>query len=43
VLLVQLSGKLTKEDYQHFVPAVERLIEQQGKLRLLVQMRDFHG
>jgi hypothetical protein len=42
-LLVQLSGKLTKEDYQHFVPAVERLIKQQGKIRVLVQMRDFHG
>lgn len=42
-LLVQLSGKLTKEDYQHFVPTVERLIQQQGKIRLLVQMRDFHG
>jgi hypothetical protein len=42
-LLVQLIGKLTKEDYQHFVPAVERLIKQQGKVRVLVQMRDFHG
>ena len=42
-LLVQLSGKLTKEDYQHFVPAVERLIKQHGKLRMVVQMHDFHG
>jgi hypothetical protein len=42
-LLVQLSGKLTKEDYQHFVPTVERLIKRQGKIRVLVQMRDFHG
>jgi len=42
-LLVQLSGRLTKEDYQHFVPAVERLIKQQGRIRVLVQMRDFHG
>jgi hypothetical protein len=42
-LLVQLSGKLTKEDYQHFVPTVERLIKQQGRIRLLVHMRDFHG
>jgi hypothetical protein len=42
-LLVQLSGKLAKEDYQHFSPEVERLIQQQGKIRVLVQMRDFHG
>ena len=42
-LLVQLSGKLTKEDYQHFVPAVERLVKQQDRIRVLVQMRDFHG
>jgi hypothetical protein len=43
VLVVNLSGKLSKADYQHFVPEVERLIEQHGKLRLLVRMHDFHG
>lgn len=42
-LLAQLSDKLKKEDYQHFMPMVERLIQQQGKLRVLVQMRDFRG
>ncbi|HTU16965.1 MAG TPA: STAS/SEC14 domain-containing protein [Gemmataceae bacterium] len=42
-LLVQLSGKLTREDYAHFVPEVERLIKQEGKLRMLVRMHDFHG
>ena len=43
VLVVNLSGKLTKEDYQRFVPEVERLIKQHGTVRLLVQMHDFHG
>ncbi len=43
VLVVRLSGKLTKEDYGHFLPVVERLIGQHGKLRMLVQMHDFHG
>jgi hypothetical protein len=43
VLVVTLTDKLTKADYQRFVPEVERLIQQHGKLRLLVQMRDFHG
>jgi hypothetical protein len=42
-LLVKLSGKLTKEDYQHFVPEFERLVQREGKLRVLVRMHDFHG
>jgi hypothetical protein len=42
-LLVELSGKLTKEDYRGFAPAVEKLIKEHGKLHLLVRMRDFHG
>ncbi|HZV05431.1 MAG TPA: STAS/SEC14 domain-containing protein [Gemmataceae bacterium] len=43
LLRVELSGKLTKEDYQQFVPEVERLIQGGGKLRMLVRMHDFHG
>jgi hypothetical protein len=43
VLVVNLSGKLSKDDYAHFVPEVERLIKEKGKLRLLVRMHDFHG
>jgi SpoIIAA-like len=43
LLLVRLSGKLTTEDYQRWVPEVERLIVQHAKLRVLVHMHDFHG
>ncbi len=43
VLEVQLTGKLTKEDYEQFVPTIERLVAQHGKLRMLVEMHDFHG
>jgi hypothetical protein len=43
VLVVNLSGKLTKDDYARFVPEVERLIKAHGQLRLLVRMHDFHG
>jgi hypothetical protein len=43
ILEVRVRGKLTAEDYQQFVPEVERLIEQEGKLRILFEMRDFHG
>lgn len=42
-LMLKLSGKLTKEDYQIFVPELERLVQQHGKLRLLVELVDFHG
>ena len=43
LLEVQLSGKLVKEDYAHFVPVVERLVKEHGKIRMLVNMHDFHG
>lgn len=43
VVEVQLTGKLAKEDYEQFIPAVERLVKQHGKIRMLVEMHDFHG
>jgi hypothetical protein len=43
VLVVNLTGKLQKEDYQRFVPEVERLVKAHGKVRMLVLMHDFHG
>jgi SpoIIAA-like len=43
LLEIQLTGKLAKEDYGHFVPVVERLVKEHGKIRLLVEMHDFHG
>jgi len=43
LLEIQLTGKLVKKDYETFLPAVERLVKQHGKLRMLVEMHDFHG
>jgi len=43
VLQVTVSGKLKHDDYQRFVPEFERLVKQQGKLRVLFEMDDFHG
>lgn len=43
LLEVQLSGKLVKKDYALFVPTVERLAKEHGKIRMLVEMHDFHG
>jgi hypothetical protein len=40
---VHASGKLTKDDYERFVPEIERLIAEHGKIRILFAMHDFHG
>ena len=43
VLIVHVSGKLTKADYGHFVPEFERLVREHGKLQVLFDMTAFHG
>jgi hypothetical protein len=43
VLEVRVTGKLTKESYQEFVPVVDEQIKEYGKLRILFVMVDFHG
>lgn len=43
LLSLNISGKLSKEDYEQFVPKVEDLIKQHGKIRVLMLMNDFHG
>lgn len=43
VLVLALTGKLTKQDYETFLPEVERLITRHRKVRMLVHMHDFHG
>ncbi len=43
VLDIHVSGKLVKDDYKHLVPEAERLIKQHGKIRILLEMKDFHG
>ncbi len=43
VLVLRITGKLIKEDYEQFVPEFERLLRQHGKLRVLFDMTDLHG
>jgi len=43
IIEVELSGKISKEDYERLAPELERLIQRYGKIRVLVIMRDFHG
>jgi hypothetical protein len=43
LVAVQVTGKLLKADYERFVPELDRLIRQHGKLCLLFELTDFHG
>jgi len=43
LLEVHVTGKLTKELYKEFVPAVDAQIKKCGRLRILFVMQDFHG
>lgn len=43
ILIVHVTGKLVKADYETFVPEFNRLIGEHGKLRVLFDMADFHG
>jgi len=38
-----LHGKLSRADYEMFVPLMEKQILQHGKIRLLVTLHDFDG
>ena len=43
VLTIHASDKLTVNDYHDFVPQIEQLIEKHGKIRVVFDMREFHG
>jgi|SRR5665213_1721906 len=43
ILIVHVSGKLAKADYERFGPEFEQLVQQHGKLRVLFDMTGFHG
>lgn len=43
VLEIQITGKLSKEAYDTFLPQTEAKINEFGKVRMLVILHDFHG
>lgn len=43
IVIIHLTGKLVKADYEKIAPEFERLVRQHGSLRLLCDMTDFHG
>ena len=40
---MRVSGKLLHQDYQQFVPRIEKLIEEHRSVRCFIEMTDFHG
>ena len=43
IVTIQATDKLTKQDYEQFVPQVEQSIKTFGKIRMVFEMKDFHG
>lgn len=43
LLEIDLHGRLTRKDYEKFVPDTEELIRRHGKIAVLVTMHDFEG
>jgi len=43
VLELALNGKFTDSDFQSLEATFHRLVRQHGKIRVLLQMVDFHG
>lgn len=43
LIYLQVTGKLTHEDYDAFIPLVNQKIEKFGKIGMLVELIDFHG
>ena len=43
IIEVEVTGKLSKEAYEAFLPATEAKIKEFGKVRMLVILHDFHG
>jgi hypothetical protein len=43
ILELEVSGKLVASDFQNLESVFQRLTKQNGKIRVLLRMRDFHG
>jgi len=43
LLGMKLYGTLHDEDYKQFVPQIEAILTTEGKVRLFIQLEDFHG
>ncbi len=43
IVSVRATGRLTYGDYQHFTEEMERRMRMYGRIRVLMDLQDFHG
>ncbi|WP_321494818.1 STAS/SEC14 domain-containing protein [uncultured Desulfobacter sp.] len=43
IVRLVFKDTLKKEDYEQFVPMVEKIMESRDKIRMLIELRDFKG
>ena len=43
IVTLVFKGKMEQEDYKRFVPQLEKIMESEDKIRMLVELRDFNG
>ncbi|QDV42098.1 hypothetical protein Enr13x_19410 [Stieleria neptunia] len=43
VIHLHVSGTMNHEDYEIFGPDIEQVIQKHGKIRVLLELDDFHG
>ena len=43
IFAFRVSGKLTDDDYQQFLPRIDELIKAHGRISLLIELDDFKG
>lgn len=43
VIHLHVSGTLSHEDYEIFGPDIEKQIQKHGRIRVLLELDDFHG
>lgn len=43
IVTLVFKGKLDKDDYKRFVPQLEKIMESEDKIRMLIELQDFKG
>lgn len=43
ILALRISGKLVEDDYKQFLPRLEKILEKENKISLLIILEDFEG
>ncbi len=43
IVTLKFRGKVSKADYEEFVPQIEYLMKGDAKIRLLIELHDFEG